>query len=54
VDIASYKTRLGGSENMETFRAAVIRDLTQRRDALCPVREEGEIRGGEVPPYRFP
>jgi len=54
VDIAWYKTRLGGCEAMEAFRAAVIRDLTARRDTLCPVREEGEIRGGELPPYRFP
>jgi hypothetical protein len=54
VDIAWYKTRLGGCEAMEAFRAAVIRDLTARRDTLCPVREEGEIRGGELPLYRFP
>ena len=54
VDIAWYKTRLGGCEDIEAFRAAVIRDLTARRDTLCPVREEGEIRGGELPPYRFP
>ena len=54
VDIAWYKTRLGGCEDIEAFRAAVIRDLTARRDTLCPVREEGEIRGGELPLYRFP
>ena len=54
VDIASYTRRLGGSHDIEAFRAAVIQDLTRRRDSLCPVREEGEIRGGEVPPYRFP
>ena len=54
VDIASYTRRLGGSHDIEAFRAAVIQDLTRRRDNLCPVREEGEIRGGELPPYRFP
>jgi hypothetical protein len=54
VDIASYTRQLGGSNDIEAFRAAVIQDLTRRRDNLCPVREEGEIRGGEVPPYRFP
>jgi hypothetical protein len=54
VDIASYTRQLGGSDDIEAFRAAVIQDLTRRRDNLCPVREEGEIRGGEVPPYRFP
>lgn len=54
VDIPSYKRDLGGTGDMEAFRAAVIADLTVRRDTLCPVRENGGIRGGEVPPYRFP
>jgi hypothetical protein len=54
LDIASYTRQLGGSDDIEAFRAAVIQDLTRRRDNLCPVREEGEIRGGELPPYRFP
>jgi len=54
VDIRSYTHQLGGSHDVEAFRAAVIQDLTRRRDSLCPVREEGEIRGGDVPPYRFP
>jgi hypothetical protein len=54
VDIASYTHQLGGSDDIEAFRAAVIQDLTRRRDNLCPVREDGEIRGGELPPYRFP
>jgi hypothetical protein len=54
VDIASYTRQLGGTNDIEAFRAAVIQDLTRRRDNLCPVREEGEIRGGELPPYRFP
>jgi hypothetical protein len=54
VDIKSYTHQLGGSRDIEAFRAAVIQDLTLRRDNLCPVREEGEIRGGELPPYRFP
>jgi len=54
VDIASYTEQLGGCDDIEAFRAAVIEDLTRRRDTLCPVRERGGIRGGEVPPYRFP
>ena len=54
VDIPSYNRALGGTEDMDAFRAAVIADLTERRDTLCPVRENGGIRGGELPPYRFP
>jgi hypothetical protein len=54
VDIAAYIAQLGGTEDAEAFRTALIGDLTDRRDTLCPVREEGEIRGGELPPYRFP
>lgn len=54
VDIASYTRQLGGPDDIEAFRAAVIQDLTRRRDNLCPVREEGEIRGGELPVYQFP
>jgi hypothetical protein len=54
VDIASYTAGLGGAQDSESFRAAVIEDLTRRRDTLCPVRENGGIRGGELPIYRFP
>jgi len=54
VDISSYSRELGGTDDMEAFRAAVIADLTHRRDTLCPVRENGGIRGGELPPYQFP
>ncbi|MYA32933.1 MAG: hypothetical protein F4164_07565 [Gemmatimonadales bacterium] len=35
VDIAEYRRELGGSECAETFKAAVIEDLTRRRDAYC-------------------
>ena len=54
VDVPTYKLQLGGTDDMDAFRAAVIADLTHRRDTLCPVRENGDIRGGEVPPYHFP
>lgn len=54
VDIPSYSDSLGGTGDMDSFRAAVIADLTNRRDTLCPVRENGGIRGGELPPYHFP
>jgi hypothetical protein len=54
VDIPSYNRGLGGIDDLDAFRAAVIADLTERRDTLCPVRENGGIRGGELPPYRFP
>lgn len=54
VDIPSYAAQLGGAQDMDAFRVAVIEDLTNRRDTLCPVRENGGIRGGELPPYRFP
>ena len=54
VDIPTYKVDLGGTDDMRAFRSAVIDDLTRRRDELCPVRENGGIRGGEVPRYRFP
>ncbi|MDE2662655.1 MAG: hypothetical protein OXI39_06610 [Gemmatimonadota bacterium] len=35
VDIAEYCRELGGSECAETFKVAVIEDLTRRRDAYC-------------------
>jgi 1-acyl-sn-glycerol-3-phosphate acyltransferase len=54
VDIPTYKAELGGTDDMAAFRTAVIDDLTFRRDTLCPVKEDGAIRGGEVPRYRFP
>ncbi len=54
VDIPAYRIDLGGAEDMTRFRRAVVDDLTRRRDALCPVRENGDIRGGELPRYRFP
>jgi len=54
VDIPTYKAELGGTDDMAAFRAAVIKDLTERRDELCPVKENGGIRCGEVPRYRFP
>jgi hypothetical protein len=54
VDIPAYKTELGGTADLPAFRNAVIGDLTLRRDRLCPVKENGEIRGGELPRYRFP
>jgi hypothetical protein len=49
VDISSYAAQLGGTQDMDAFRAAVIQDLTDRRDTLCPVRENGGIRGGDLP-----
>ena len=54
VDIATYREELGGTSDPERFRTAVVADLTRRRDTQCPVRINGGIRGGEVPPYRFP
>lgn len=35
VDIEEYSRELGGSECAETFKVAVIEDLTRRRDAYC-------------------
>lgn len=35
VDIEEYRVALGGSECAETFKGAVIEDLTRRRDAYC-------------------
>jgi len=54
VDIPQYRDELGGADDIAAFRKAVIEDLTIRRDELCPVKENGGIRGGEVPRYRFP
>ncbi len=53
-DIPTYKERLGGTADMTAFRNAVIHDLTDQRDQICPVRLNGGIRGGELPRYRFP
>jgi len=52
VEIADYRRDLGHDRGLEVFRAAVIDDLTARRDRLCPVLENGSVRGGEVPRWR--
>jgi hypothetical protein len=49
VDIPSYKRKLYSDRVFESFKAAVIDDLTRRRDANCPVLENGGVRGGEPP-----
>ena len=36
LDIADYRARLEEEMGPENFKAAVIRDLTRRRDAYCP------------------
>lgn len=35
VDIEEYRGELGGSECAESFKAAVIEDMTRRRDTYC-------------------
>ena len=41
VDIARYKAEVMGQPDAESFQQAVVRDLTRRRDALCPTAEPG-------------
>ena len=36
IDIATYKSEICDSDSGREFRAAVIADLTRRRDAYCP------------------
>jgi hypothetical protein len=52
IDISEYNASLGRGADLELFRTAVIKDLTHRRDTLCPVVEDGGVRGGEVPRYK--
>ena len=52
IEIADYKRTLGHDRGMDAFKPAVIDDLTARRDRLCPVAENGSVRGGEVPKWR--
>ena len=35
VEIEAYREALGGAECPDTFKGAVIQDLTRRRDAYC-------------------
>ena len=51
-DIAKYKASLGGDAELESFRTAVIGDLTHRRNTICPTLANGEVQGGELPRYR--
>ncbi|MCU0234073.1 MAG: hypothetical protein MUE90_08610 [Thermoanaerobaculales bacterium] len=43
VDIAEYKRALGAEDSQADFRAAVIADLTRRRDAHCPAEQKAEF-----------
>lgn len=38
IDIAEYKKALGGDEDTRAFQAAVVADLTRRRDENCPTQ----------------
>lgn len=45
IDIADFKTKLATSYPELTFRSAVVRELTRRRDAYCPT----ELQPTSVP-----
>lgn len=47
IDIAAYRRALAGGD-AESFKAAVIEDLTRRRDEHCPTRSEREARAGAL------
>jgi hypothetical protein len=52
VDIVEYKRQHFRSGDFTEFKAAVVKDLTRRRNTRCPVLENGGVRGGEVPRWR--
>jgi len=49
VDIASYKRHHYRAGSYDDFKAAVVTDLTRRRDLNCPALVNGAVPGGELP-----
>ena len=49
VDIAEYKRQHYRSGSYDDFKAAVVTDLTRRRDRNCPSLVDGAVPGGELP-----
>jgi len=50
LDIPSYVASLGGAEDHDAFKRAVIVDLEQRRDRMCPI---GDVDLPRDEPYRY-
>ena len=50
LDIPGYVAALGGSEDYDTFKKAVITDLEHRRDAICPI---GDVDLPRDRPYTY-